>query len=228
MALLFRVRRGRAGSSSLRSSSRGTSVSCSVHESHSSRLERTRTSRRRDGPRRGRRDRAEAGQGSRARTRRTAASQDLRLPLEDGQPIQILTTRDTADPDALYVLRHSAAHLLAEAVRRLYPGDEDRDRPADRERLLLRLRVPGADRRGGARADRGGDPARARRRAAPGSARRSPPTRRSARFAARARTTRSSSSTPPRARSRSTRRATSPTSAAARTSRTRSRSRRSS
>jgi threonyl-tRNA synthetase len=48
--------------------------------------------------------------------------QDLRLPLEDGQQIQILTTRDTEDPDALYVLRHSAAHLLAEAVRRLYPG----------------------------------------------------------------------------------------------------------
>src|SRR5882724_6476140 len=48
--------------------------------------------------------------------------QDLRLPLEDGQKIQILTTRDTNDPDALYVLRHSAAHLLAEAVRRLYPG----------------------------------------------------------------------------------------------------------
>ena len=48
--------------------------------------------------------------------------QDLRLPLEDGQRIQILTTRDTDDPDALYVLRHSAAHLLAEAVRRLYPG----------------------------------------------------------------------------------------------------------
>ncbi len=48
--------------------------------------------------------------------------QDLRLPLEDGQPIQILTARDTSDPDALYVLRHSSAHLLAEAVRRLYPG----------------------------------------------------------------------------------------------------------
>jgi threonyl-tRNA synthetase len=48
--------------------------------------------------------------------------QDLRLPIEDGQKIQILTTRDTQDPDALYVLRHSAAHLLAEAVRRLYPG----------------------------------------------------------------------------------------------------------
>src|SRR4051812_15753178 len=47
---------------------------------------------------------------------------DLRLPLADGQRIQILTTRDTQDPDALYVLRHSSAHLLAEAVRRLYPG----------------------------------------------------------------------------------------------------------
>jgi threonyl-tRNA synthetase len=48
--------------------------------------------------------------------------QDLRLPLEEGQQIQIVTTRDKDDPDALYVLRHSAAHLLAEAVRRLYPG----------------------------------------------------------------------------------------------------------
>jgi threonyl-tRNA synthetase len=48
--------------------------------------------------------------------------QDLRLPLTDGQRISILTTRDTQDPDALYVLRHSSAHLLAEAVRRLYPG----------------------------------------------------------------------------------------------------------
>src|SRR5690349_12394981 len=48
--------------------------------------------------------------------------QDLRLPLEDGQEIQILTTRDKHDPDALAVLRHSSAHLLAEAVRRLYPG----------------------------------------------------------------------------------------------------------
>jgi threonyl-tRNA synthetase len=47
---------------------------------------------------------------------------DLRLPLEDGEEIQILTTRDSSDPDALAVLRHSSAHLLAEAVRRLYPG----------------------------------------------------------------------------------------------------------
>jgi threonyl-tRNA synthetase len=48
--------------------------------------------------------------------------QDLRLPLSDGDRIQLLTTRDREDPDALAVLRHSSAHLLAEAVRRLYPG----------------------------------------------------------------------------------------------------------
>jgi threonyl-tRNA synthetase len=48
--------------------------------------------------------------------------QDVRALLEDGQRIQLLTTRDTHDPDALAVLRHSSAHLLAEAVRRLYPG----------------------------------------------------------------------------------------------------------
>jgi threonyl-tRNA synthetase len=47
---------------------------------------------------------------------------DLRLPLPDGAKLEILTTRDRNDPDALAVLRHSAAHLLAEAVRRLYPG----------------------------------------------------------------------------------------------------------
>src|SRR4029077_2685326 len=45
-----------------------------------------------------------------------------RLPLADGERLEILTTRDASDPDALYVLRHSSAHLLAEAVRRLYPS----------------------------------------------------------------------------------------------------------
>src|SRR4051812_48329579 len=47
---------------------------------------------------------------------------DVRLPVRDGERIQFLTTRDTSDPDALAVLRHSSAHLLAEAVRKLYPG----------------------------------------------------------------------------------------------------------
>src|SRR6478672_1506867 len=54
--------------------------------------------------------------------RSNGSVKDLRQPLADGEQIQILTTRDKDDPDALYVLRHSSAHLLAEAVRRLYPG----------------------------------------------------------------------------------------------------------
>src|SRR4051812_5311088 len=47
--------------------------------------------------------------------------QDPPPPLRGGERIHFLTTRDSSDPDALYVLRHSSAHLLAEAVRRLYP-----------------------------------------------------------------------------------------------------------
>jgi len=54
--------------------------------------------------------------------RSNGAVRDVRLPVGDGERIQILTTRDKDDPDALYVLRHSAAHLLAEAARRLFPG----------------------------------------------------------------------------------------------------------
>jgi threonyl-tRNA synthetase len=49
-------------------------------------------------------------------------TRDLRLALQEGESIQILTTRDIEDADALAVLRHSAAHLLAEAALRLYPG----------------------------------------------------------------------------------------------------------
>ena len=47
---------------------------------------------------------------------------DLRLPLSDGEMIELVTISHKDDPDALFVLRHSAAHLLAEAVMRLHPG----------------------------------------------------------------------------------------------------------
>src|SRR4051812_5728880 len=46
-------------------------------------------------------------------------TQDLRLPLSDGDTVRILTTRDD---ESLAVLRHSAAHVLAEAVVARYPG----------------------------------------------------------------------------------------------------------
>ncbi len=43
---------------------------------------------------------------------------ELDRPLEASGAFQVLTEKD---PDALYVLRHSAAHVLATAVRRLFP-----------------------------------------------------------------------------------------------------------
>ena len=44
---------------------------------------------------------------------------DLRRPLEQDLKLRILTDKD---PDALFVFRHSAAHLLAAAVMELYPN----------------------------------------------------------------------------------------------------------
>src|SRR5215468_11974456 len=44
---------------------------------------------------------------------------DLSRPLERDVKLQILTEKD---PDALFVFRHSAAHLLAAAVVELYPN----------------------------------------------------------------------------------------------------------
>ena len=70
---------------------------------------------------------------------------DLARPLPDGDgtgpaKLEILTER--SGDDALELIRHDAAHVLAAAVLELYPGRQDLDRPADRGRLLLRLRVP--------------------------------------------------------------------------------------
>jgi threonyl-tRNA synthetase len=44
---------------------------------------------------------------------------DLAAPLPDGAGIAILTDRD---PEALELIRHDAAHVMAEAVMELYPG----------------------------------------------------------------------------------------------------------
>ena len=84
------------------------------------------------------------------------------MPLDDGQQIQILTTRDKDDPDALAVLRHSAAHLLAEAARRLYPGTKVAIGPPIENGFYydFESRARG---RGGARAPRRGDATRDRR-----------------------------------------------------------------
>jgi threonyl-tRNA synthetase len=44
---------------------------------------------------------------------------DLAAPLTDGAAIAIVTDRD---PEALQLIRHDAAHVMAEAVQELYPG----------------------------------------------------------------------------------------------------------
>ncbi|MDX6533581.1 MAG: threonyl-tRNA synthetase [Gaiellales bacterium] len=44
---------------------------------------------------------------------------DLRLPLSEGEQIRVITDRDA---EALGVLRHSTAHVMAEAVLHLWPG----------------------------------------------------------------------------------------------------------
>ncbi len=43
---------------------------------------------------------------------------DLRLPLKDGSKIELITTKS---PDANEVIRHSAAHVMAQAVQNLWP-----------------------------------------------------------------------------------------------------------
>jgi threonyl-tRNA synthetase len=48
---------------------------------------------------------------------------DLDSPLEDGAPIEILTAKSEEDGiGPLWLIRHDAAHVLAESVLELYPG----------------------------------------------------------------------------------------------------------
>jgi len=44
---------------------------------------------------------------------------DLSAPLNDGEEISIITSRD---PEGLEIIRHDAAHVMATAVQELYPG----------------------------------------------------------------------------------------------------------
>ncbi len=107
--------------------------------------------------------------GTVARGRRRRAPGPLVRPewRRRGAPV------DASSDEGLDVLRHSTAHVLAQGRVRRVPRNEVRDRPADRRRLLLRLRAPRADRAGGPVEDRPTDaPDRSRRRS-PSSARRS-------------------------------------------------------
>ena len=134
--------------------------------------------------------------------------QDLRAPLTDGAADPDPDRRATRDdPDALYVLRHSAAHLLAEAVRRLYPGVKIAIGPPIENGFYYDFEFPEPITEADLAEDRGRGAARAEGRPHLGA--RGDLARRGAARASRpkASRTRSSSSTPPRATSRCTPRA---------------------
>ncbi len=65
-----------------------------------------------------------------------------------------LTGEFDCDATPLATLRHSTSHVMAQAVKRLWPDVKVDDRPRHRGRLLLRLREGGAVRAGGPRQDR--------------------------------------------------------------------------
>ncbi len=79
---------------------------------------------------------------------------DLATLIEHDARVQFVTRRDEA---ALGMIRHDAAHVLAEAVQDLYPGHAGHHRPVDRGRLLLRFRPQRAVHAGGFPGDRGQD-----------------------------------------------------------------------
>ena len=63
---------------------------------------------------------------------------DISTVIDHDANVMFITRRDD---DALELIRHDAAHVLAEAVQALYPGTRGPAiRPLDRERFLLRFR----------------------------------------------------------------------------------------
>ncbi len=79
---------------------------------------------------------------------------DLDTVIDHDADVVFVTRRDA---DALELIRHDAAHVLAEAVQELYPGTQVTIGPAIDERLLLRFRAQRAVHPGGLRPDRGED-----------------------------------------------------------------------
>ena len=64
---------------------------------------------------------------------------DLSSPLAEGDRVEIITA---SSPDGLDVIRHSAAHLLAEAATRLYPGTKVAIGPAIKDGFYYDFEFP--------------------------------------------------------------------------------------
>ncbi len=66
---------------------------------------------------------------------------DLQVALPDGAEVALLTRKD---PEALEVLRHSAAHLMADAILRLYPSAELTIGPVVEDGFYYDIHLPDA------------------------------------------------------------------------------------
>jgi threonyl-tRNA synthetase len=64
---------------------------------------------------------------------------DLSAPLAEGDRVEIITS---SSPEGLEVMRHSAAHLLAEAATRLYPGKKVAIGPAIKDGFYYDFEFP--------------------------------------------------------------------------------------
>ena len=94
---------------------------------------------------------------------------DLALPLGEGDEIQIVTPK--SGDDYLYVMRHSAAHVMAEAVQALIPGTKLGFGPPIDDGFYYDFDAPRPHHRGGLPGHRGRDVADHRRRRRRSSAR---------------------------------------------------------
>ncbi len=66
---------------------------------------------------------------------------DLSRPIERDCSLKVITARDD-DPDALFLLRHSAAHVLAEAVCAVFPGTQLAYGPPVEDGFFYDLKTP--------------------------------------------------------------------------------------
>ena len=59
---------------------------------------------------------------------------DVTAQVTDGATIEIITNKS---PEALSIMRHSCAHIMAEAVQELFPGAQDCVWPCHRQWVFL-------------------------------------------------------------------------------------------
>ena len=80
---------------------------------------------------------------------------DLHTPVDPTLPLTPVTD---SEPAGLRVIRHSTAHVMADAVQRLFPGTQVTIGPAIEDGFYYDFEKPGGGfTRGGSPANRGGD-----------------------------------------------------------------------